>query len=110
MAKLQDKIRNVLNESRILILGAQVLLGFQYRSAFEARFVDLQRSSKYLLLTALSLILIVLALLVSPAPYHQIVEEGNDTEGFHRFTTAIIELALLPFALGLAINFYVAAQ
>lgn len=110
MAKLQNKIKNVLDESRILILGAQVLLGFQYRSAFEARFDALPLSSKYLLLTALSLILIVLGLLISPASYHRIVNRGDDTEAFHRFTTAIIEIALLPFAFSLAINFYVATR
>jgi hypothetical protein len=32
MAKLKDKLTNALNETRILILGAQILLGFQFNA------------------------------------------------------------------------------
>ena len=32
MPDLQERIENGLNETRILILGAQVLLGFNFRS------------------------------------------------------------------------------
>jgi hypothetical protein len=32
--KLSDKIKTALEEVRILILGAQILLGFQFRGAF----------------------------------------------------------------------------
>jgi hypothetical protein len=44
-SRLNHKVGNALNESRILILGAQVLLGFQFRSAFEPGFSELPRLS-----------------------------------------------------------------
>lgn len=110
MAKLQDKIRNVLQESRTLIPGAQVLLGSQYHSAFQARFEALSLSSKFLLLAALSLTLIVLALLIAPAPYHRIVEEGEDTERFHRFASRVLLASLITLALGITGDFFVVVQ
>jgi hypothetical protein len=41
MAALKEKIQNALDESRILILGVQVFIGFQFRAALEAPFATL---------------------------------------------------------------------
>jgi len=41
MASYSDKLENALNESRILILGAQVLVGFGFRSVFQEGFPKL---------------------------------------------------------------------
>lgn len=46
MARLKDKVQNALDEARLLILGTQVLLGFQYRAAFERGFDKLSRSER----------------------------------------------------------------
>ena len=35
MTKLNEKIKAALDESRMLILGTQILLGFQFRGVFE---------------------------------------------------------------------------
>jgi hypothetical protein len=35
---VKAKIRHALNEARILILGTQVLIGFQYRAVLEPGF------------------------------------------------------------------------
>ena len=110
MAELGDKIKKALDECRILILGAQVLLGFEYRSVFESGFERLPAYGKFLVLGALGLMLAAFALLLLPAAYHLIVLGGEDKPAFHEFTTRIIELALLPFALGLGLNLYVATE
>ncbi len=41
MVELKDKIQNALDESRMLVLGSQILLGFQFRAAFEPGFNNL---------------------------------------------------------------------
>ena len=110
MAELKDKIQNALDEGRMLVLGSQVLLGFQYRSAFETGFEKLPASSQYLKLIALGLMLIALGLLLAPGAYHRIVEEGEDTHGLHKFITGVMDYALLPFALALGLDLYVATQ
>ena len=94
----------------MLVLGSQVLLGFQYRSAFEPGFEKLPLSSQYLKLSALGLMLIALGLLLAPGAYHRIVEEGEDTHALHRFTTKMMDFALLPFAVALGFDAYVAAE
>jgi hypothetical protein len=53
MAALKDKVQNALDESRILILGAQVFIGFQFRSILEAGFATLPVSVQYLRLGTL---------------------------------------------------------
>lgn len=110
MAKLKDKIQNALDEGRMLVIGSQVLLGFQYRSAFEPGFEKLPVSSQYLKLFALGLMLVALGLLLAPAAYHRIVEEGDDTHGLHRFSSRVMGCALLPFAVALGLDLYVASH
>lgn len=110
MAELKDKVTNALNESRILILGAQILLGFQYRSIFETVFEKLPRHTQYLMLVGLALMVAAIAFLIAPSAYHRIVAEGEDTEDLHRFTSKSTELAMLPFAVGLAIDFFVSVE
>src|SRR5260370_27603226 len=56
----------------------------------------------------LTLILIVTALLIAPGAYHRIVRRGEDSIDLHAFATRLMDIALLPFALALGIEFYVA--
>lgn len=110
MAELKDRIKTVLDESRMLILGSQVLLGFQFKSVLEKGFEKLPQHSQYIKLGALGLMLIAVALLISPGAYHHIVEDGEDHEDMERFTTRVISLALLPFAFGLGIDIFVGTE
>ena len=55
MAPLGEKIQTALDEARILILGTQVLLGFEYRSFFEARFAGLPEGARIAKLAAVSI-------------------------------------------------------
>ncbi|HEY0322322.1 MAG TPA: DUF6328 family protein [Pyrinomonadaceae bacterium] len=110
MAKLKDRIKTALDESRMLILGAQVLLGLQFKSALEKGFEKLPQHSQYLKLGALCLMLLAIALLMAPGAYHRIVEDGEDHEDVHSFTTRVMCFALLPFAFALGIDLYVATE
>jgi hypothetical protein len=51
-----------------------------------------------------------IVLLLSPGVFHQVVERGQDTQRLHHFATAVIEVALLPFALGLGTTVYITAE
>src|SRR5919107_40230 len=110
MAKLKDKVKNALDESRMLVLGAQVLVGFQMRSVFEKGFESLPIVSQALKLGGLGLMLLAVGLIIAPSSYHRLVERGEDTHEIHRYTTKMMDWALLPFALGLGIDLYVATQ
>jgi hypothetical protein len=110
MAELKQKVKLALDEGRMLILGAQVLIGFHYRAAFEKGFEALPVSSRWLNLAGLGLLLGAVALLIWPASYHRIVERGETTPSLHSFTTRVVGLALLPLALGLGVDLYMAAE
>jgi uncharacterized protein DUF6328 len=106
-AALNDKIENALNEARILILVAQVIIGLDFSSVFQKSFASLPEVSRSLKLGSLILMLTALALLISPAAFHRIVEAGHNSQRLHAFITRITDWALLPFALGLGMDLYV---
>src|ERR671929_2026577 len=110
MAKIKDKVENALNEARMLVLGAQVLVGFQFRSVFEKGFDSLPLPSQLLKLFGLGLMLLAVGLIISPAAYHRLVEQGEDTHEIHRYTSRLMTWALLPFCFGIGIDLYVAVQ
>jgi DMSO reductase anchor subunit len=110
MTKIKDKVRNALDEGRMLVLGAQVLVGFQFRSIFEKGFDSLPVASQALKLAGLGLMLLAIGLLISPSSYHRLVERGEDTHEIHRYTSKMMGFALLPFSLGIGIDLYVATQ
>src|SRR5690242_13943186 len=93
----------------MLILGAQVLLGFEFQATLQPGFERLPPELKSLGVVGLGLMLVATGLLISPGAFHQIVESGNDSPRVTRFATRIAALALLPFALGITIDIFVAA-
>jgi hypothetical protein len=108
--ELQKKVKTALDETRMLILGGQILLGFGLRGVFADGFEQLPLYVRYLDAVGLGLMVIVLGLLILPEPYHRIVERGSDSGAFHDLVTDIADLALLPFALALGTHVFVAAE
>ena len=103
---LRAKVKNALDEARILVLGTQVLLGFQYRAFFEPRFEKLPRPNQDLKLVGLALLLAVMGLVMLPAARHRLVERGEDTSALHRFTMNSVGTALVPFAAALGLDLF----
>jgi hypothetical protein len=108
--ELSKKVKTALDETRMLILGAQILLGFQFRGVFSDGYEQLPSHALYLDGIALGLMICVIALLITPGPYHRIVEDGNDSGSFHRLVTIIAGIALLPFALALGFDLLIISE
>jgi hypothetical protein len=104
---LADKVKEVLTEGRIVLPGAQALLGFQLSVFFTDAFDKLPRQSQTLHLAALSCVGLTAILLMTPPAYHRIVEKGEETEHFHRVANWFVVSAMVPLALGITIDFYV---
>jgi hypothetical protein len=104
VASLHDKVQNALGEGRILVLGAQVLIGFELRSFFEPRFERLPGWAVALRLLTMCVMLVAFALVALPASYHRLVAAGEDTGAVHRFTTRVMSWALLPLGIGLGLS------
>ena len=107
---LETRIKQVLTEARVVLPGAQALLGFQLAAMLTDAFGRLPRTSQYVHLASLCLLAASIVFLMAPAAFHRIVERGDDTERLHRFSSAMVLAALVPLALGIAGDFYVVAE
>ena len=110
MATLGSKVKDALDESRILVLGGQILLGFQLRAPFQEGFEMLGPQARWLDGIALLLMVLALALLVAPAAWHRIVARGVNSEAIVDFTGKVMALALAPVAISLALDFFIAGK
>ena len=108
--KLLDKIDQLLTESRVIIPGAQALLGFQFVAILMDGFDKLPASSQYVHIASLALMGIAMVLLMTPAAYHRIVENGEDTPRFYTFASRIILWSMVPLAAGLTGDFFVVVR
>src|SRR5438874_1036387 len=103
-------VKTALDEIRMLVLGAQILLGFELSGVFREGFESLPPYARYLDGIALLMMIITIALLITPESYHQIVDIGKDTGRFHQFISRVADCALLPFALSLGIVLFIAGE
>jgi hypothetical protein len=108
--KIDRKMKGALDETRLLILGVQILLGFEFQAVFQDGFGGLQQASKHLSLAALGLIVLSIALLIAPSMQHRLVEAGQSTPRLIATTNLLACLALLPLTIGLALSAYVVTQ
>ena len=104
---LSTQVKTALDETRLLMLGAQVLFGFKLNGVFQEEFVNLSVTSRYVDCAGQVLMATAIGLLVAPSMQHRIVENGEDTVRIHRITGVFVGMALLPFAVSLGLGFYI---
>src|SRR6478609_7258890 len=75
--ELDAKLKTALDESRLLILGAQVLFGFAFQAAFQELFAEVNAAGRTMQILALGLLSLSVALLIVPSLYHQIACRGR---------------------------------
>jgi hypothetical protein len=105
--KPEAKLKTAMDETRLLILGAQILMGFQLNGMFQDGFDTLPRLSRNLDVTAFGLITVAVTLLITPSLHHRIVEQGEVTSEIHRVASACAGLALLPLAATLGLDIFI---
>jgi Family of unknown function (DUF6328) len=96
-----------LDETRLLILGAQILFGFHLNGAFQRGFGDLSPVSQGLHAGVFVVMAIVIGLLIAPSLQHRLVEQGEASVRILAATTRFAGMALLLFAFALATDLYV---
>jgi hypothetical protein len=104
---LNHRIEQMLTEARVILPGAQALLGFQLAIVLTRSFTELPASSRLLHAASLGAIALAVIFLMAPAAYHRIVFAGEDTEEMHRCGSRFVTAATVPLALGLAGDVYV---
>jgi uncharacterized protein DUF6328 len=104
---LRDRVKEGLDETRLLILGAQVLFGFELTSVFQEGFAELSHSTRIVDCAGQFLMALAVGLLITPSMQHHISEKGRDTHRLHRATGLFAGTALLPFGISLGLSFYI---
>lgn len=101
---LVKRTKTALDESRMLMLGAEILLGFQFHAPFQNAFDRLSSTEKAISLFATALMVLVIGLLIAPSARHRVVENGRATSGICHFISQVALVTLFPFALALALD------
>src|ERR1700704_4194399 len=104
---LSRKVKTALDENRLLILGAQVLFGFQFQGVFQESFAFLPSYARDLNSLALILMALTIGLLIAPSMQHRIVEGGQDTVRIHRLAGMFAGIATLPFGISLGVDVFI---
>lgn len=91
---LSDSVSHVLEEARLLIPGAQALIGFQLVVVFNDRFSEaLDRAEQTIHLIAVACSIAAMILFMTPALYHREVEAGWISRGFVNLSTRVLATA-----------------
>jgi hypothetical protein len=101
---LIKQTKMALDESRMLMLGAQILFGFQFQAPFQNAFEALSWPEKVIEIVVLCIMIVVIGLLILPSARHRIYDQGEASVAINRFITSISGVTLLPFALALALD------
>lgn len=110
LSEQSDKLQNALDESRTLILGAQIIVGLLYRAVFEPGYDRFPRHAQLLVIAALVLVLAAFVFLMAPVAYHRIVDRGQNRPDLHAFVLAIMQPTLPLFASSMGLTLYIATE
>jgi hypothetical protein len=105
--EIDSRLKTALDESRLLILGAQVLFGFQFEAVFQELFPQIPASSRIVHCVGLVMLLISIGLLIAPSLFHQIIFDGESRLDAVTTATFLAGASLLPLTIGMGAAAYV---
>jgi hypothetical protein len=108
--KLSDAAEYLLEESRMVLPGIQALFGFQLIAVFSNGFKELTIGEQRLHFAAISLVVIAVAIIMTPAAYHRQQSPHEITGTFVVVSTRLLLLSMPPLALAICLDFYLIAR
>jgi len=102
-------IEQMLTEARVILPGAQALLGFQFIVILTEAFGELPDDARLTHFIALCSVAFAIVLLITPAAIHRLTFDGADRRRFHTIGSWLVTAALVPLAIGIACDLFVAA-
>lgn len=88
--RLSEAARTLVEECRMVLPGVQAIFGFQLIAVFQQKFgEELDKPYQYLHLSALTLVAIAAAVIMTPAAYHRIRNPREVTERFIRVSSRL---------------------
>ena len=101
--KNDQEMRNIIEEARCILPGLQAVFGFQTIAVFNERFNDLALYAQSCHMAGLALMVIAMALLMTPAVYYR-AQHGYATSHMVNVARKAIRGALMPLAIGLSLD------
>jgi hypothetical protein len=96
-----------MTETRVIIPGAQALLGFAGITTLMDSFDSLPQTAKTVHLVGLLAVALSVVLLMTPVAYHRLTGHGEDTEEFYQVASRLVIAAMFPLAVSLAAELFV---
>jgi hypothetical protein len=103
--KIDEEMRNLIEEARVILPGLQALFGFQTIAVFNDRFAELAVYAKVCHLLGLAMVIISVAMTMTPATYYR-AHNGDATPVMARISSFMIRGAMAPLALGLGLDMF----
>lgn len=103
--KLDEEMRNLIEEARVILPGLQALFGFQTIAVFNERFAEIETYAKVCHLLGLACVTTAVAMAMTPAIFYRACA-GKVTYMMAKTSSAMIRGALAPLALGLALDMF----
>lgn len=100
------EMRNIIEEARVILPGVQALFGFQTIAVFNDRFADLPSYATLCHLIGLGMVIIAVALVMTPAVYYRVVGPAFVSRRMIKRSSWLIRSALAPLACGLALDMF----
>jgi hypothetical protein len=104
---LEKRAEAAIQESRMVLPGIQTLFGFQLIAGFNQGFRQLGPLDQHLHYVSLIFTALAIAIIMTPAAYHRIVEQGSVSLFFVRLISWLIAAAMVPLAIALGLEIYV---
>ena len=101
-----DKTEKTPSRRLVVLPGIQALFGFQLIAAFNETFRQLEPLEQTLHFGALILVALAIAIIMTPAAYHRLVERGSVSDFFVRLASWLVAAAMLPLMIALCIEVY----
>lgn len=109
--KLNDAVRHVFDECRMVLPGIQALFGFQMIAVFNQGFREkLTAPEQRLHGAAILLVVVAIALVMAPAALHRRAEPRSVSDRFLRVASRLLLAAMLLLAVGLSIDVFVVTR
>jgi hypothetical protein len=107
---LSKATEHLLEESRMVLPGMQALFGFQLIAVFNSGFAEkLGAFEQRLHLAAIALVVLGIALIMTPAAYHRQTSPRAVSTHLVEMSTRLILLSMAPLALAICVDFYLVA-
>jgi len=103
---LEEETRITIEEARMVLPGIQTLFGFQLIAVFNNRFQNLPGTEQAFHFTALLMVAVAIALIMTPAAYHRIAARGTVSRQFVDLASRFLEWAMVPLMLGISLDLF----